>query len=71
LTVYFRVIAFSTLFGIGVVMVLTPSTLIGAETPTISDLPATMGNESTADTDLTNNTLPVQNTTAIYSAPPL
>jgi hypothetical protein len=30
-----------------------------------------MGNESTADTDLTNNTLPVQNTTTIYSAPPL
>jgi hypothetical protein len=68
--VYFSVIAISTLFGIGV-MVLTPSTLIGAKTPTTSDLPATIGNESTADTELTNNTLPVQNTTTIYAAPPL
>ena len=69
--VYFSVIAISTLFIIGVVVVLTPSTSMGAETPTTSDLPATMGNESTVDTELTNNTLPVQNTTTIYSAPPL
>lgn len=69
--VYFSVIAISTLLSIGVVVVLTPSTLVSAQTPTTSDLPATMGNESTVDTELTNNSLPVQNTTTIYAAPPL
>ena len=68
--VYFMVIAILTLVGIGGV-VLTPSTLLSAQTPTTSDLPATMGNESTADTDLSNNTLPVQNTTTTYPAPPV
>ena len=68
--VYFSIIAILTLFGIGGV-VLTPSTLLSAQTPTTSDLPATMGNESPADTDLSNNTLPVQNTTTIYAVPPV
>ena len=70
--VYFSVIAISTLLSIGVVVVvLTPSTLVSAQTPTTSDLPATMGNESTVDTELTNKSLPVQNTTTIYAAPPV
>jgi hypothetical protein len=68
---YFSVTAISTLLSIGVLVVLTPSSLVSAKTPTTSDLPATMGNESTVDTKLTNNSLPVPNTTTIYAAPPL
>ncbi len=42
-----------------------------AQTPTISDLPATIGNESASDMGLTNNTLSAQNTTTIYAPPPV
>ena len=45
--------------------------IANAQTPTTSDLPATIGNESTSDMRLTNNTIPAQNTTIIYAAPPL
>lgn len=69
--VYSSIIAIATLLGIGVGVVLTPSTLISAQTPTTSDLPATIGNESASDMGLTNNSLPVQNTTTIYAAPPV
>lgn len=69
--VYSSIIAIATLLGIGVGVVLTPSTLVSAQTPTISDLPATIGNESASDMGLTNNSLPVQNTTTIYAAPPV
>jgi hypothetical protein len=40
-----------------------------AQTPTASDLPATIGNESNTDMKLTNNSLPVENT-SIVAAPP-
>ena len=69
--VYSSIIAIATLLGIGVGVVLTPSTLASAQTPTTSDLPATIGNESASDMGLTNNSLPVQNTTTIYAAPPV
>jgi hypothetical protein len=69
--VYSGIIAIATLLGIGVGVVLTPSTLVSAQTPTTSDLPATIGNESALDMGLTNNSLPVQNTTTIYAAPPV
>lgn len=69
--VYSSIIAIATLLGIGVGVVLTPSTLVSAQTPTTSDLPATIGNESASDMGLTNNSLPVQNTTTIYAAPPV
>ncbi|MDR4489497.1 MAG: hypothetical protein R2685_01160 [Candidatus Nitrosocosmicus sp.] len=42
-----------------------------AQTPTTSDLPSTIGNESTSNMGLTNNTLPVQNATTIYAPPPV
>jgi hypothetical protein len=41
------------------------STFVNAQTPTTSDLPATIGNESNTDMALTNNTLPVENATTI------
>jgi hypothetical protein len=44
---------------------------INAQTPTTSDLPATIGNESTSDMGLTNNSILAQNTTTIYTPPPL
>ncbi len=44
---------------------------VNAQTPTTSDLPATIGNESTSDMGLTNNSIPAQNTTTIYKPPPL
>jgi len=40
-----------------------------AQTPTTSDLPATVGNESNTDMKLTNNSLPVENMSTI-AAPP-
>lgn len=45
--------------------------LIDAQTPTTSDLPATIGNESLSDKGLSNKTLPVQNTTTIDTTPPM
>ena len=42
-----------------------------AQTPTTSDLPATIGNESTSDMGLTNNSMPAQNTSAIPALPPV
>jgi hypothetical protein len=38
---------------------------VNAQTPTTSDLPATIGNESNSDLALTNNTLPVENATTV------
>lgn len=45
--------------------------IVEAQTPTTSDLPYTIGNESTSDMGLTNNTMPFHNTTTTYAAPPL
>ncbi len=42
-----------------------PSWTVNAQTPTTSDLPATIGNESNSDLALTNNTLPVENATTV------
>ena len=41
-----------------------------AQTPTTSDLPATIGNESTSDMSLTNNSVPVENTTTVTPVSP-
>ena len=41
------------------------STFVNAQTPTTSDLPATIGNESNSDMALTNNSLPVENATTV------
>lgn len=48
-----------------IIGVSTSLDLVDAQTPTTSDLPATIGNESTSDLGLTNNSLPVENTTTI------
>ena len=69
--IYSGIIAIATLLAIGMVVISTPSTLVGAQTPTTSDLPATIGNKSASDMGLTNGSLPVQNTTTIYAAPPV
>lgn len=42
-----------------------------AQTPTTSDLPATIGNESNTDMKLTNNSLPVENMSTIAAPPRL
>ena len=40
-------------------------TFVNAQTPTTSDLPATIGNESNSDMALTNSSLPVENATTV------
>lgn len=50
---------------------LTISTVVNAQTPTTSDLPATIGNESTTDMGLTNNTLPAENATTVTPVSPM
>lgn len=47
-----------------------PSWTVNAQTPTTSDLPATIGNESNSDLGLTNNTLPVENATTVVPLSP-
>jgi hypothetical protein len=55
---------FSIVSTITLMCGVTPfSTFVNAQTPTTSDLPATIGNESNTDKALTNNTLPVENAT--------
>lgn len=50
--------------------IFTLSTLANAQTPTTLDLPATIGNESTTDMGLSNNTVPLENTTTVTTASP-
>ena len=47
-----------------------PSWTVNAQTPTTSDLPATIGHESNPDQALTNNTLPVENATTVIPLSP-
>ncbi|HKU83917.1 MAG TPA: hypothetical protein VJP58_07735 [Candidatus Nitrosocosmicus sp.] len=49
----------------------TYTSIANAQTPTTSDLPATIGNESTSDMGLTNNSMPAQNTSTINALPPV
>ena len=44
--------------------------IANAQTPTTSDLPATIGNESTSDMGLTNNSMPAQNTSTTTNVLP-
>ena len=53
-TIVYSIIVISTSLGV-----------VDAQTPTTSDLPATIGNESTSNLGLTNNSLPVENTTTV------
>lgn len=59
-------------FVIALVIVLVisgPMVYLFAQTPTTSDLPATIGNESSSDMTLTNNSMPVENISTITAAP--
>ena len=49
----------------------TFTSIANAQTPTTSDLPATIGNESPSDMGLTNNSMPAQNTSTINALPPV
>ena len=49
----------------------TYTSIANAQTPTTSDLPATIGNESSSDMGLTNNSMPAQNTSTINALPPV
>ena len=49
----------------------TYTSIANAQTPTTSELPATIGNESTSDMGLTNNSMPAQNTSTINALPPV
>lgn len=53
-----------------VVGVLTYISSADAQTPPTSDLPSTIGNESSANMGLANESVPVHNTTTTYAAPP-
>jgi hypothetical protein len=56
----------SIMIAIAIVNGVTPfSTFVNAQTPSTSDLPATIGNESNSDMALTNNSLPVENATTV------
>ncbi len=44
---------------------------INANTPTTAELPATVGNASTSDLGLSNNTVPAENTTTVTPVSPL
>jgi hypothetical protein len=56
----------SIMTAIAIVNGVTPfSTFVNAQTPSTSDLPATIGNESNSDMALTNNSLPVENATTV------
>jgi hypothetical protein len=44
--------------------------LVDAQTPTTTDLPATIGNESTSDMSLTNNSVPLENVTTVTPVSP-
>lgn len=50
--------------------VLTLVSNTNAQTPTTSDLPATIGNESSSDMGLTNTSMPLENITTIIPTPP-
>jgi len=50
--------------------VLTLVSNTNAQTPTTSELPATIGNESSSDMGLTNNSVPLENITTIIPTPP-
>lgn len=45
--------------------------ITNAQTPTTSDLPSTIGNESNTDLGLSNDSLPAQNATTIPITPPV
>jgi hypothetical protein len=44
---------------------------INGNTPTTSELPATVGNESNSDLGLSNSTVPAENTTTVTPVSPL
>ncbi|MBA2266956.1 MAG: hypothetical protein H0W19_01260 [Nitrosopumilus sp.] len=44
---------------------------INANTPTTSELPATVGNESNSDLGLSNSTVPAENTTTVTPVSPI
>lgn len=50
-------------------VVLSPQ--INANTPTKSELPATVGNESNSDLGLSNSTVPAENTTTVTPVSPI
>ena len=54
-----------------VLIISGPIVHLFAQTPTTSDLPATIGDDSSSDISLTNNSLPVENMSTIATAPRL
>lgn len=53
-----------------IIGVSTSLSVVDAQTPTTSDLPATIGNESASDMGPTNNSIPIENTTAVTLVSP-
>ncbi|HET6590026.1 MAG TPA: hypothetical protein VFG45_07685 [Candidatus Nitrosocosmicus sp.] len=49
----------------------TCSSIANAQAPATSDLSTGIDNKLVSDMGLTNNSVPVQNTTITYAAPPL
>ncbi|HKR72645.1 MAG TPA: hypothetical protein VJR94_00885 [Candidatus Nitrosocosmicus sp.] len=52
-----------------VLIISGPIVNLFAQTPTASDLPTTIGDDSSSDMTLTNNSLPVENMSNIAIAP--
>jgi hypothetical protein len=70
-TIYLVLFASALAIMFSTIEMSTPLLIVEAQTPPTSDLPSTIGNESTSDMRLTNNTVPFHNTTTTYAAPPL
>ena len=52
-----------------VLIISGPIVHLFAQTPTTSDLPATIGGDSSSDMTLTNNSLPAENMSTTATAP--
>ena len=70
-TIYLVLFASALAIMFSTIEMSTPLLIVEAQTPPTSDLPSTIGNESTSYMRLTNNTVPFHNTTTTYAAPPL
>lgn len=67
---YFKIIFMPIVAIVLMTGSLTSMVLVKAQTPTTSDLPATVGNETNMDGSLSNHTLPVENATTVIPITP-
>lgn len=68
--VYFKIIFLPIAAIVLMTGALISIELVKAQTPTTSDLPATVGNDTNMDGSLSNHTLPAQNATTVIPITP-